>query len=195
MLRCLLLVAVSSKLITNAAVPVVYVPGGGPQSPVDLQYLDVHDRCRGCVGIQGPCITGEWQAESRANNAPHGLLFCTYYGADGACPPRFTDCFAKAHRGAQVLLAHGGRTGGSRLARAHGLRGAAANSQGGGAGGGGGGGGGGYASASSKGFATQAHAAGMVPPTDDSSKVSELKTSLAMLKIEKQLAALGSTGG
>jgi hypothetical protein len=191
MFRWLLLLGISSKHITDATVPVLYVPGGVPNPPVDLQYLDVHDRCRGCVGIQGPCITGEWQAESRANNAPHGLLFCTYYGADGACPPHFTDCFAKAHRGAQVLLAHGGRTGGSRLARAHGLRGATANSQGGGVGGGGGG----YASASSKGFATQAHAAGMVPPTDDSSQVSELKTSLAMLKIEKQLAALGSTGG
>ena len=53
-------------------------------------------KCKGCIGIQGPCVSARWRKMSRGANAPHGLLFCTYFGDDGRCPRGFRDCFARA---------------------------------------------------------------------------------------------------
>ena len=70
-----------------------------PHAAPKWKATDAH-HCQGCVGIQGPCISGRWQRISKAVNAPHGLLFCTYFGNNGRCPRGFKNCFkrAKTHR-------------------------------------------------------------------------------------------------
>ena len=55
--------------------------------------------CKGCSGLSGPCITGEWMKASTAMNHPHGMLFCSFYATDGPrkgkCAPHYHDCFHK----------------------------------------------------------------------------------------------------
>ena len=54
--------------------------------------------CKGCSGLSGPCITGEWMKASTAMNHPHGMLFCSFYATDG---PRLRGRPHGWHRGFQ----------------------------------------------------------------------------------------------
>ena len=55
--------------------------------------------CKGCSGLSGPCITGEWMKQSTAMNHPHGMLFCSFYETSGErkgkCAKNYHDCFKK----------------------------------------------------------------------------------------------------
>ena len=131
------------------------------------------NHCKGCVGIQGPCISGRWQRMSIGANAPHGILFCTYFADNGRCPRGFKACFkhAKTYRAHHHSYLHA-----STRLRAHAQRNGRGREE--------------TALQLMNGGAAAGAAAGGRGQSD---RIAALKTQLQILKLQHQLEALGNT--